>query len=65
MVKDYDRWSLFPMLLKCHYVLHPLLKYEIMANQLNDEDSCLDIFDMTIVTNEITKELVNRELRML
>jgi hypothetical protein len=65
MVKDYDRWSLFPMLLKCHYVLHPLLKYEIMANQLNDEDSYLDIFDMTTVTNELAKELVKREHQML
>jgi len=52
MVKDYDRWSLFPMLLKCHHVLHPLLEYETVTNSLNDEDSCLDIFDMTIETNK-------------
>jgi hypothetical protein len=31
---------------------------------LNDEDFCLDIFYMTIETNELAKELVNRELQM-
>jgi hypothetical protein len=35
-----------------------------MANQLNDEDSYLDIFDMTIETNELAKELVNMELQI-
>ncbi len=64
MVKDYDRWSLFPMLLKCHHVVHLLLEYEIMENQLNDEDYCLDIFDMTIGTNELAKESVNRKLQI-
>jgi hypothetical protein len=64
MVKDYDRWSLFPMLLKCHHVVHLLLEYEIMENQLNDEDYCLDIFDMTIGTSELAKESVNRELQI-
>lgn len=49
---------------KCHHVLHPLLKYEIMANQLNDENSCLDIFYMTIETKELAMELVSRELQM-
>jgi hypothetical protein len=29
---------------------------------LNDEDSCLDIFEMIVGTNEPTKELMDREL---
>jgi hypothetical protein len=40
IVEYYDRQSLFRMLLKCL----PMTKYEYMANQLNDEDSNLDIF---------------------
>jgi hypothetical protein len=64
MVEEYDTWSLFPMLLKCHHVLHPMLEFETMANELNDEDFCFDIFEMTIGTSELAKELVNRELQM-
>ncbi len=49
------------MLLKCHHVFHLVLEFETMANQLNDEDFCFDIFEMTIGTSELAKELVNRE----
>jgi len=35
-----------------------------MMNQLNDEIFCFDIFEMTIGTIELAKELVNRELQM-
>ncbi len=38
MVEDYDRQSLFSMLLKCHHVFHLVLVSEIVANELNDED---------------------------
>ncbi len=41
------------MLLKCHHVLHLVLKFETMENQPNDEIFCLDIFEMTIKTNEL------------
>ncbi len=64
MVEEYDTWSLFPMLFKCHHVLHHVLKFETMANQLNDEDFCFDILEMTIETNELAKELVNMEMQM-
>jgi hypothetical protein len=32
MVKDYDRWSLFQMLLKCYHVVHPILEFEVAIN---------------------------------
>jgi hypothetical protein len=38
-----------------------VLAFETMANQLNDEDFCFDIFEMTIGTSELAKELVNSE----
>ncbi len=59
-VEDHDRCYLFPMLLKCHHVPHLLVESKIVANQ----DSCLYIFKIIVGTNEPTKELVNRELKM-
>jgi hypothetical protein len=53
IVEYYDRQSLFSMLLKCHH----MTKYEYMANQLNDEDSNLDILKMIARTSGPTKEL--------
>ncbi len=53
IVEYYDRQSLSSMLLKCHH----MTKYEHMANQLNDEDSNLDILKMIARTNGLTKEL--------
>jgi len=32
MVKDYDRRSLFWMLLKCNHVVHPILEFKITIN---------------------------------
>jgi hypothetical protein len=52
-VEEYDTWSLFTMLLKCHHVLHLVLEFETMANQLIDEDFCFDIFEMTIGTSTL------------
>jgi len=53
IVEYYDMQSLFSMLLKCHH----MTKYEYMANQLNVEDSNLDIKKMIARTNRPTKEL--------
>lgn len=50
--------------LKCHNVFHHLFKFEIVVDQLNDEDVCFDIFEMTIRTTKLIKELMNRELSM-
>ncbi len=29
IVEDYDKQSLFPILLKCHHVLHPMAKFDL------------------------------------
>lgn len=34
-----------------------------MTNQLNEEDCCLAIFEMTTKSNELAKELMNREFK--
>jgi hypothetical protein len=40
MVKDCDKWFLFPMLLKCHHDF-TVLKFEFVIDWLNNEDSRL------------------------
>ncbi len=63
VVKEYDKKSLYPMLLKCHHHLHPLVEIESsFANISGDEDCSLDVFDQIVNTSEPTKEIVNREL---
>jgi hypothetical protein len=54
-VEEYDRRSLFFMLLKCYHALHLVIEFETMKNQLNDVGSCL---------GEPIKDLENRELQM-
>jgi len=61
-VKEYDQQSLFPMLLRCHHILHPMAEFGLVANMQTDEESSLDIFEMFTRTNEPTKEVVNKEL---
>jgi hypothetical protein len=63
IAKEYDKKSLYPMLLKCHHHLHHLGEIESsLANIGVDEDCSLDIFEQIANTSEPTKELVNREL---
>jgi hypothetical protein len=48
IVEEYDKKSLFPMLLKCYYHLHPLVESERgVVDQRVEEDMSLDIFEMT------------------
>jgi hypothetical protein len=52
--------SLYPMPLKCHHYLHPLIKFNNgFINQGIDEDRNLDFFEMIMSTNELAKNLVN------
>jgi hypothetical protein len=61
--KKYDKKSLFPMLLKCYYHLHPLFESKRgVVDERVEEDKSLDTFEMTTSTSEPTIELVNREL---
>ncbi len=64
LVKEYDRKTLYPMLMKCHEHLHPLVRLDMnCANQnLFQQDYSLDIFEQTTNTNEPVKEFMNREL---
>jgi hypothetical protein len=45
-VEEYDRKSLFLMLLKFHQHLHPLSKVENSFDYKIDKDNSLDIFEM-------------------
>jgi hypothetical protein len=63
IVEKYDKKSLFPMLLKCYYHLHPLVESKRgVVDERVEEDKSLDTFEMTTSTSEPTMELVNREL---
>jgi len=54
IVEEYDRKSLFPMFLKCHRHVHPMVKFKSdFGNQGNDENSSLNT-----ITSEATKKLV-------
>jgi hypothetical protein len=63
IVEEYDKKNLFPMFKKCYYHLHPLDESErSVVDQRVEEDMNLDIFKMITGTNELTMELVNKEL---
>ncbi len=58
IVEKYDQKHLFLMFLKCYYHLHPLIEYERgVVNQRIKEDKSLDIFEITISTNEPTNRI--------
>jgi uncharacterized protein YktA (UPF0223 family) len=62
IVEEYDKKSLFLMLLKCYYHLHPLVERERgVVDQRVEEDMSLDIFEMITSTSESTIDLVNRK----
>ncbi len=51
IVEEYDRKPLYPMLLKCHHLLHPLFENATIEQGV-DEDCSLNIFEMITSTNE-------------
>jgi hypothetical protein len=57
IIKKRDRKSLFPMLLKSYYHLHPFSKVESSIAYKIDEVPY--ILEMVFDTNELTKELVD------
>jgi hypothetical protein len=66
IVEKYDQKSLQPMLLKCYHHLHLVEKYDVESiEHISYEYSNLDIFEMTISTNEPVAELVNKKLLIL
>ncbi len=63
IVQEYDRKSLFPMLFKCPYHLHPLVQSERgVVDQKVEEDSSLDIFEMINNTIELTTKRTYKKL---
>jgi hypothetical protein len=46
------------MLLKTHQILHPSATFESMVERACGEDLNLDIFEMTLKTNEPSKKFV-------
>jgi hypothetical protein len=55
VVDEYDKRTLYPMLLKCYRDLHPMIKFVGCINQTDDEDFSLDIFQQTALTSEPSK----------
>jgi hypothetical protein len=53
--------TLYLMLLKCYHHLHPLSE-NATIDQAVDEYCYLNIFEMTTSKNELTNELVSKEL---
>jgi hypothetical protein len=61
IVEEYDKQSLYPMLLKCYHCLHPIVESKVgCVDQTTNVDFNLDIFEQTPNTNEPTKELVTK-----
>ncbi len=66
IAKEYDRKSLFLMLLKYYYHVYPLVESERgVVDQKVEEGRGLDIFEMTTNISKPITELVNRELLIL
>jgi len=58
IVEEYDKKSLFPMLLKFYYHLHPLSQVENSFINNIDQYNNLNIFEMITTTNELVKSLL-------
>ncbi len=59
---EYDRKSLYPMLLKCYHCLHPITKFVGCVDQTINENCNLDIFQQIASTTKLVKELATRKL---
>jgi hypothetical protein len=64
LVKEYDRKSLYPMLVKCHEHLDPLVRLDTncIDQDVFEHDCSLDIFEQIASISELAEELVKREL---
>jgi len=53
IVEKYDEKYLLPMLLKCHYHLHPLVEFERhVVDQRVEKDNNLDFIEMDAILEE-------------
>jgi hypothetical protein len=63
IAEEYNRSSLFLILLKAYYHFHPLFQADDSSFVDNiDRDNSLDIFEMFVRIDELAKELVDWEL---
>jgi hypothetical protein len=63
IVKEYNRRSLYPMLFKCYYYLHPMVESKVgCVDQIRHTKFDLNIFEQTPKANEPSTKLVNREM---
>jgi hypothetical protein len=63
IIEEYDKKSLFLMLLKYYYHLYPLLEIERgVVEQMVEDEKSLDIFETIANISEPTTELVNKKL---
>jgi hypothetical protein len=63
IVEQYDTMSLYAMLMKCYYHLHPSIQFNNdFANERLDDDNSLNIFQLTTRNTKQAKEFVKREL---
>jgi hypothetical protein len=63
-IKEYDRITLYLVLMKCHEHLHPLVRLNMnyVHQDIFEHDCSLDIFEQTPSTSELVEKLVNKEL---
>ncbi len=58
IIEEYDRQSLYPIVLKCYYYLFLMVKSKVeCVNQIKDAKFDLEFFEQTPITNEPTIEL--------
>jgi len=63
IVEKYEQIFLFPMLLKCHYNLHPLAEFKRgIVDQRVEKDNNLDTFEVITNASELVLELINKKL---
>jgi hypothetical protein len=62
IVEEYDKRTLYPMLLKCYHCLYPIAKYEVgHACETTYANCDLDIFQQIPSPSEPSIELITRE----
>jgi hypothetical protein len=65
LVEEYDKKSLYSLLVKCHEHFHPLVTLDMNCADQNiffEQDCNLDIFEQVVTTSELAEVLVKREL---
>jgi hypothetical protein len=66
IVEQFDTMSLYPMFMKCYYLLHPSIDFDNdFVDQRVDDDNNLDIFQMISKNIKPKKELVKRKLLII